>query len=377
MKRRGATLLVAAGLLFVAWIGWRQASQGRHESGDAAQPVPGTSTTAGSPPGAASAAPVLATLLPASASRPGPQPPSGAETVDMCGLGPVPAATFKAQPPGNAPQLPRHIGEYAVDAAREQLLRALAAGPPRWRGAATLMQGRAPGAAQSLARDALGAGDPLMLRWAIARCEDRNCSQPLAARWVEVEPGNAVAWLSLLDAAPQQRERALAGLRQASAFRSGWAHLAAIEQEAMPAAVLPYVQAQLVVEAIGIEAALRDPTMLLLSGLCRAPWGDAKTMSREDCDALARLMVERGDTLQALLTATSIGKRLGWPAERLESLGREAEVAMREIPAINLENEENPFSCRAVQARHEWVREVARDGERAALRARLPASAPR
>lgn len=377
MKRWHAAPLVVA-LVLAVWLAWTAWRQDPAALRDAIEPARGASTAppVALQPAEADHAPMPGAVPQAASAGEVRSPSPGAgQTVELCGLGQVSAGTLMAESAGGAPALPRHIGEYAADAAREQMLRALAGGPPRWRAAAALMQGREATAVQALGREAQAAGDPLILRWAIARCgENRGCAQPLAARWVEVEPGNAVAWLMLLDAAPQQRERALAGLRRASAFRSGWAQLAAVQHEAMPGAVLPYVQAQLAIEAIGIEAALPDPTMFVLSGLCRPPWGDAKTLARADCDALARLMVERSDTLLALSVGSSIGKRLDWPAERLEALRRQAES---ETQAMGLLVRENPFSCSATQAMHEWVRDVARDGERAALRARMPASAPR
>lgn len=286
--------------------------------------------------------------------------------LELCGAGTVTVTVREGGPPplpGDAPQLPPHLGEYALAAARQELVAALAAGPPRWQAAAALMSGDD----EALRRVALGGNDPVALAWAVARCRgDSACDAEPLARWLALEPDNALPWLQLWQSQPARRDEALAGLRRATRFRAGWASLADTTLQALPAHVLRYLQLPLIVEAIGIEAALPDPGPFTVLKLCPASM-ERGSARQADCDAWARLLLQ-GDTLMAQGLGVRLGERLGWPPERTEPL-RQSVRDLSSTAVTSIFDLQQPYGCDGVRRTREWVRRVSRDGEVAALRA--------
>jgi len=309
--------------------------------------------------------------------------PAQAGVVELCGLG----TWTRAAAAGRAPEaaapglgLPDHLGTDAIDAAWPQLLAALQAGPPRWRVAALLLDGFfEPDAALrrqrawAVARLAAGSGDAVALSWADARCaDDGPCSDLVLPAWLQLEPRNALPWWRLLERVPQREPEALAMLRRAEAHSQHWGVLADTVRQAMPPQVLPYVQAGLLVQAVGIEAALAHGGGFPMLRRCRPapPEGSERQAA---CARWASLLSERADTLLARRVGLRLGELAGWPAERLAAQ-RQRLDALQAVPA-GLDPEQ-PLSCRGVERIGNWVADAARLGEVAALAARA-ASAPR
>lgn len=359
--KRGWLVLVAGLLALLALLGgWR--GQAGHGGADLALAAPAAGSRV-------SAVTLVAVPPPASVPRAAParaDAPWKMLPLELCGAGTVTVRVREGGPPplpGDAPPLPPHLGEYALEAARHELVAALAAGPPRWQAAAALMSGND----ETLRRVALGGTDPVALAWAAARCRgDSACGAEPLARWLALEPDNALPWLQLWQSQPARREEALAGLRRATRFRAGWANLADTTLQALPAHVLPYLQLPLIVEAIGIEAALPDPGPFTILELCPASMERGSTR-QADCDAWARLLLQ-GDTLIAQGLGVRLGERLGWPPERTEPL-RQSLRDLSGTAVTAIFDLQQPYGCDGVRRTREWVRRVSHDGEVAALRA--------
>jgi len=368
VRRWAGAAGVLLALALLALMGaWRE--QGSPLGAPAAAVVASTSERrmAAAPPPTVVAAASVPTAAPTRADS-----PWKTEPLELCGVGTVAVAVPVGAPPrlpGDTPELPPHLGAYALATARADLLAALAAGPPRWQAAAALMADDA----TALRRIALAGQDPLVLAWATARCRDEPAcvAEPLA-RWLALEPGNLVPWTQLWQSQPARREEAVAGLRQATGFRGGWAQLAEIVIQAMPAHVLPYLQVALIVEAVSVEAALPDPTPFTLLKLCRPP-PERGSRRQGECEAWARLLTAQGSTLMAHMIGLRLGELAGWPPEHTEPQRRELTLVSM-VAASRALNAEQPYSCDGAQRMRHWVQQVAQRGELAAMRA--AASAP-
>jgi len=85
------------------------------------------------------------------------------------------------------------------------------------------------------------------------------------------------------------------------------------DEASMPATLM------LAIEVIGVEAAWSLPGYQALYDLCKtSTLRDANR--RQTCTAVSELLVEHSDTLLERGIGIAIGKRLGWPDERIERL---------------------------------------------------------
>lgn len=90
------------------------------------------------------------------------------------------------------------------------------------------------------------------------------------------------------------------------------------------------------------------------------------------CDALARNFVERPSTLIERRIGERIGERARWPPEKIAAR-REEDDAMGQARA-ELLSALQPFGCRAVKGRRDYLLQVSRLGEFGAARATMVAS---
>lgn len=366
--RGGLVLLVIGAAVLLALLGgWRGGATGDAPSAPAlAAAVP----PALAPAAAAGSAP--AAVPTAAPSRP--DSPWKVLPVELCGVGSMPVTVRtdgQDAQPSDPDGLPPHLGRYAMEASRAELLQALATGPTRWQAGAAVMGGR--DAVAALRQVALAGTDVVALQWAVSRCgDDLPCSAEPLARWLAVEPDNLAPWLFLWHTQPQRREEALAGLRRATRYRAGWAQLTDVVLQALPPHTAPYLQVPWVVETIGLDAAMQDPTLFTLGKLCRPP-PEPGSRRQADCDRWAQLLVEQGDTLMAVQIGLRLGELAGWPPERTEPQRQ----ALRDLQAHSggVFDVAQPFGCAGVQRVSRWARQVAREGEVAALRSLAAASA--
>lgn len=381
---RGGRLVaaVALALLFAA-VAIRRWSEETLPSAVAPRPAP----SAGEPAARWSAAPEASAAVPSAlavaSAVSGAEPALDRPAVvvwDLCGVGRMPVPRG-ADALARWPDLPPHLGKDAVDAGREQLLAALRRGDTRARAAAlywapvpsdaTLAQPDDDGATELLDE---GPRDPVVLRWAAARCRSETCRAKAAARWSQLDPQNAVPRLIRMSTASRVPEEAFLALRATQTYRSYWGAFAETARRAMPADLPGYVQMSLLVEALGIDAAMPDNTFMLVTAWCKPPYAPGRQQERH-CDALGRVMSEHGDTILAF----GIGLRLREMAGGLDA----AEVRALREPLQKLPWDQvvgfdlaQPLSCGSLAGMQRWVEAVGRDGELPAVRAAIAAATP-
>ncbi|MBL8287021.1 MAG: hypothetical protein JNL85_03470 [Rubrivivax sp.] len=336
----------------------------------AAAPLPGASDAAAAAAFAASAA-----------------APSGPVAFDLCGLGRivVPGRDTDRES-GSLAGLPPPVGRLPLQEALARLAGTLAAGDPKQRVAARML--RQPGdddpAAQAawargLVADALASRDAQALRWAGAACpfveDEAQCRTRLARARVQAEPANALHWLEWAHEEPAAADAAWAGLQRAQYWREQPLGLAGVLLRAVPTDIAPYLQSALAVEAMAHDVAFPAPPLSPL--LERCPARGAAGAPAAACERLARLLLERSDSVQALMLGRELGEHIGWPAEPLTRLEREIDALQRQEAHWTVD-EQRPLGCATVESQRSHIAAVEREGELAVLRrnlASLPAPA--
>lgn len=311
------------------------------------------------------APPTVAPLPPMPPPDSAPASPAGSLPLELCGVGRVPGATT-----ATLNHLPPHLGDQAWDALLPRVLAALDAGGTRQRVAArVLLAADAPlPERERLAQEALAlvqaSADGPAAAWVTGLCAHsvRSCLPAAARAWTAAEPGNAAAWVALADGDGQTRRESVLAAARATEYRGHWAVLAATAQQAVPDDALAYLRALVAGRAIVVDSLFTPMPFQLLQHCRETP--------NPDCEALARLMSTRADSLIGLSLGASLGRAQGWPEAELAALktGRDALQAAEALPG-----REQPLGCTAVRAMADAVQQMARDGELAFLRQRQAA----
>ena len=352
------------------------------------------------PWGRASSAPVEASHEPPQPEWPVPpdaavgRTAAGPMAFDLCGLGRIVVPRAQVDD-AHAPlaELPAPVGRFAVQEAHERMVNQLNAGDAKQRVAARMLH--PPGDddpavqaawARGLLADALASRDAQALRWAGAACpfveDDQRCRQQLARARVQAEPGNALHWLEWASEEPEASEAAWAGLTRAQYWREQPLGLAAFSLRALGAlgaqgADTPaYVRSTLEVDAMARDVGFPAPPLSMVLERCPAKGvGPARAA---ECERLTRLLVDKSDSVQALMLGRELGEHIGWPAAQLQRLEREVEVLLKQELRWAVDAE-RPLGCETVEGQRHHIAEVEREGELIVLRrnqAALPA-APR
>jgi hypothetical protein len=225
---------------------------------------------------------------------------------------------------------------------------------------------------------ALASNDIGVYATALYACSGSNtgaCATISYARWAQMEPDNAAAWMMAANEADARkdsaaRSSALQRAVSASDYKTRLPTLAEVlaldEIQAQP----PILFSSTLSMIVGINAASSISWMGSIVRYCGRL--EIKDESRRvTCDALATKMAEKEETLLGLMIAKSIGERSGWSAERLQPLKDEYDVftgqAFEDIG-------ENMFSCEAVSKGNQKLLRMLTIGERAALREYVKAS---
>ncbi|MEO6363122.1 MAG: hypothetical protein ABIO71_07820 [Caldimonas sp.] len=206
----------------------------------------------------------------------------------------------------------------------------------------------------ALARLALGTDDPRLYGLAYRHCTPAPyagwCASLNASRWAQLDAGNAMPWLFILDEATRRKERAaqdeaLFRMSRATRFDDrtfaipGLISAHAGTSDAQAAAAL-----QLSIEAIGLSAAQSAP-LQHVSQACRGrPLDDANR--RQVCADVAESMTGRTDSVLLRMIGIGIGRSVGWPAERLDALRGEASAWI--AAAAEVEAFPESLGCAAV-----------------------------
>jgi len=295
---------------------------------------------------------------------------------EFCGANSSVPRPVEHAPAGKAAEvlalLPPALGQQALAAARQRMLAALQAGDTRSRGAALVLKNASQRAiaGPALARLARETDDATVMGWAVSLCMGgsgaEHCGGLDSSDWQNLEPDNAAADMAFVAEEPDAKDEAMRSLPQARRY---WLHagqMVAAVIKALPPSEPGYLRLALAQEAAAQEAAVLEPLMKGLADACR-PAPAAGKPRQAECDALARLLVERSDSLRAQAIGLTVGELAGWPAARLSALRAEQNALAALSPAYD---PQQPFSCASVEAGLRWFDDVAREGEPNSLRQR-------
>jgi hypothetical protein len=312
-----------------------------------------------------------------------PDDASGVADAEICGFGRV----------QRAPDDPDVLQQVPLEQRRAALAtvesRMLASDDEQVRAAARLIGGRwgdgAGGDAQShhaylvqLVHQALGSRDPTVYAMALDACLGATvaeCALLSHAQWARLDPDNVQPWLALAAEARQQHdgESEAEAMRQASRAR----------RSDFPSGLLPH----LVDRALGPRVPPLQRTLGLSLGVSvQAAWRPSHSVQadvwcvaeeagvpdrREVCDALAQTLAFGSTSVADLTLGLSIGRRLGWPTPRLESLQQEQD-AISETGAFTEVGID--WSCAAVERLSATFARLATGGELQSVRATVARS---
>jgi len=85
--------------------------------------------------------------------------------------------------------------------------------------------------------------------------------------------------------------------------------------------------------------------------------------TRQQCDALAELMVTHGTSLLDLGVGKAIGAHVEWPKARLDALSTEQQALMQAIVEVTPWDDDNPWSCKSVDRLNAYMTERTSRGE--------------
>ena len=238
--------------------------------------------------------------------------------------------------------------------------------------------------AERLVGHALATADATAYGWAHRVCaapaaaDVPACQLVSAGQWVRLAPGNAAPWLAVAREArrgndPARLDEAMFQVASATRHDGATFTLAALlAAHASPDDGNPFGALLLAAKgnAFGSMADVED--MQAASAYCAGP-DLADSNRREVCQRVATLLAERSSTLQARTMARGLGKRLGWPAERLLALQQQGDAlmaALTEPPASSPSPSPSP-ACTAALRDLGHLRVAARWGEVEALRRRV------
>ena len=235
------------------------------------------------------------------------------------------------------------------------------------------------GDAAAAATIAYRSSDSTAYSLALARClsdASAACGLLSAARWAQLDAGNAAPWLALASAAILRGDEGgfAEGLHRASlatAMDFGYGQMAgrviaALTQTAGDTVWPPEaVNANVLVAVIGQEAAVAIPAYSFSRGCSAAAVRDSNR--RQLCQATARMMLKHGRTLMDIGIGLDLAKRTGLPANELPLTRAELDAGMKWIVEVSPGPPEQALSCEALARLPQHFASVAQRGEWGAI----------
>jgi hypothetical protein len=235
-------------------------------------------------------------------------------------------------------------------------------------------------AAAPLLRAAADTRDPTLYASAYYLCQQDASSNPAcasmsAARWGQLDPGNAAPWLALAAQAMARQDRAAAlealfQLSKASRldYRQPYlpAMLADIKLDTLPSAV----QVMLADELIGAHLAQPILPLIGLQPCLKADPADSNM--QQLCSNVAAFMLHNANNLVDLTVATRMAQNLHWDPAHLANLKADLMQVREAMQKDATSYPEN--SCAWLQQLPDYVHQMNQYGELGAIRKRaLPA----
>lgn len=227
--------------------------------------------------------------------------------------------------------------------------------------------------AEPLVKLALAGRDPDTYAAAAYACRGERtgvCASIGYAQWAKIEPDNAAVWL-LLAAEASSRKDAVAHAEAVQRLRMTKhydpripAFAPVFESEAVKTQPL-WVQSSVGISLLGLQAATLLAPNHAIGGYClRAEsMDDAR---RTTCDAIANKLLETDENMFDLMMATSIGKKIGWDAAKLQALGDRKAVAMGLLG--EMASDKDRFSCATLTRDVQLMRNSLSKGEMSIIR---------
>ncbi|MEK8032557.1 hypothetical protein AACH06_17180 [Ideonella sp. DXS29W] len=185
----------------------------------------------------------------------------------------------------------------------------------------------------ALVSEALSSNDPRLAALATQLCDTAPpehaaaCSSMSASRWAAVDPDNVQAWLAVAAEAlertdPRTAREALARAAQARTSRLIWSDLMPLSNSPALQALSPVDRQVLAADLVGVGSMLGNNGLLAISRLCSVDALHA-AQRRQECSAIAGLMIDHGDTLIEHGIGIGLARRAGWPSEQIDPLAEE------------------------------------------------------
>jgi hypothetical protein len=227
-------------------------------------------------------------------------------------------------------------------------------------------------ATEPLVKLALSSGNVDAYAIALYACRSIKtsvCGGVTYERWAEMEPNNAVVWLSL---ASQAQVRGDTQAQMLALQRAGTATDFNTRAPAFDAATVGSLLPAgdpLDAWAVGdmlIRMSLFNGDRYSGVGRYCARIGKDPDVNRPICDVLAAKLEQNDQSLAGGAIAAAIGEKLGWSAERVQLLKDERTVARGYDRETNMGKDS--LTCAALEERRKWVAKSLLTGERAMAR---------
>jgi hypothetical protein len=190
------------------------------------------------------------------------------------------------------------------------------------------------------------------------------CAQVTAARWGELEPGNAMPWIIEAGRASRAGDRvsfeaALARAAEATSSNLHWFDIYALASHPLLDKADQATQLVALTELVGMAAAFPFPSMEPITRRCRGV--DSMTDDqRLQCLAIASAL-SRGSTHVELSLGASLGKAVGWTDAQVAAI-RDKSSAIH-AARIDRVHPNDTYSCDFLDAMKRALPAMARLGE--------------
>jgi len=355
---RWRRVLIVSGVSIAVVVGWMLSGSDESEPAPSPLPVAVRST-------ASAAAPrVLARTSP-SAQEPARR--ASADEVEICG------GTWVKLGPEGAPDAQASLQAMMRDV-RERTVAAMHGSASELSRAAALYLEASAAAAASrdqLARMALSTADPKVYGLAWNACglrQEGACQMISAGQWARLDPYNAVPWLFAAALANDRKDIA--------AVDDAMHHVAKAQRSETGGNVLQSVLLAHVPsgqrELLGSVQLLRDaarsamaPDHASATQYCKDE-AIRDVNRRQACAEIADVLAVKSSALAEQKTGAAIGKRVGWSAQRVESIEMEHDAVGWALGTLGDGGEQ--LSCERAERQLSSMRDIARHGEVGAAR---------
>jgi hypothetical protein len=234
-------------------------------------------------------------------------------------------------------------------------------------------------ARDELVQLAVSTKDPAIFALAYIKCTKGGadvasqdaCPQLNLDDWSRTDVDNAVPWLRLAAKAHGEGDGtaeadAMAHAAQAHEYEPYNWSVFSFTEAAIPKDVTATDRWILATQVIGVEAAMPMPYQPLFQYCSRDAQSDVAV--RRQCSALAELMVSKAATLVDSSVGKSLGARVGWSAERIDSLAQEMKASMWAINEMTGMDPKQQWSCDSVARGNAYMSQFVELGERGLAR---------